>query len=98
MALVKSTFLEKLGGVVVVLFPEEPVVSIVVVMVSKSTLPLNIVSTELTSPFEYCIFLINTNFHGETFSDATFYGAIFNKVGNFGGVKFNNGVSFNSAK
>jgi uncharacterized protein YjbI with pentapeptide repeats len=46
----------------------------------------------------YCIFLINTNFHGETFSDATFYGAIFNKVGNFGGVKFNNGVSFNSAK
>jgi hypothetical protein len=28
--------------------------------------------------FEYCIFLINTNFHGETFSDATFYGAIFN--------------------
>ena len=48
--------------------------------------------------FEYCIFLINTNFHGETFSDATFYGAIFNKVGNFGGVKFNNGVSFNSAK
>jgi hypothetical protein len=25
--------------------------------------------------FEYCIFLINTNFHGETFSDATFYGA-----------------------
>jgi uncharacterized protein YjbI with pentapeptide repeats len=52
----------------------------------KSTLPLN------------CIFLINTNFHGETFSDATFYGAIFNEVGNFGGVKFNNGVSFNSAK
>jgi hypothetical protein len=50
MALVKSTFLEKLGGVVVVLFPEEPVVSIVVVMVSKATLPLNIVSTELTSP------------------------------------------------
>jgi uncharacterized protein YjbI with pentapeptide repeats len=48
--------------------------------------------------FEYCIFLINTNFHGETFSDATFYGAIFNEVGNFGGVKFNNGVSFNSAK
>jgi hypothetical protein len=47
MALVKSTFLEKLGGVVVVLFPEEPVVSIVVVLVSKSTLPLNIVSTEL---------------------------------------------------
>jgi hypothetical protein len=26
MALVKSTFLEKLGGVVVVLFPEEPVI------------------------------------------------------------------------
>jgi hypothetical protein len=59
MALVKSTFLEKLGGVVVVLL-EEPVVVIVVVMVSKSTLPLNIVSTELTSPMLYffnrCIF------------------------------------------
>jgi hypothetical protein len=34
-ALVKSTFLEKLGGVVVVLL-EEPVVVIVAVMVSKS--------------------------------------------------------------
>jgi uncharacterized protein YjbI with pentapeptide repeats len=53
---------------------------------------------EKSDKFEYCIFLINTNFHGETFSDATFYGAIFNEVGNFGGVKFNNGVSFNSAK
>jgi hypothetical protein len=30
--------------------------------------------------FEYCIFLINTNFHDEAFSDATFYGAIFNKA------------------
>jgi hypothetical protein len=91
LALVKSTFLEKLGGVVVVLFPEEPVVSIVVVMVSKSTLPLNIdcvyyliengqqirdrrnkkISNRRDN-FEYCIFLINTNFHDETFSDATF--------------------------
>jgi uncharacterized protein YjbI with pentapeptide repeats len=70
---------------------EEPVVAIVVVVVSKSTLPLNIVSTELTSP-------LNSAPLKATFSKTTttppsfskkvdFTRAIFNHVLNFSGVE-----------
>ena len=48
--------------------------------------------------FVHCIFLKDIRFHGDTFVEVTFDGAIFNEKATFIDATFKEGVSFNSAQ